>query len=229
MRMVSLNARPEPFPIARETTALIVNDMQNAFCSKGGYLDRVGFDISGAEVVIGQVERVLEAARDAGLAIFHTQNGFSADLRETPEASPWWHKSPALRHMRAHPEFAGQILTEGTWDFAFVDRLAPRDGETIIRKSRPSGFANTSLGAQLLERGIKTLVVVGIASNVGVEWTLREAMSREYFGVFVEDASMPAGPPEIHAAVAYNVETFIGWVTTAADFEAVCRTMSLGA
>lgn len=226
MRTIALAARPEPLPIARESTALLINDMQNAFCTKGGYLDRVGFDISGADRVIDQVERVLAAARTAGMTIFHTQNGFSANLRETPESSPWWHKSPALRHMRAHPELAGQILTEGTWDFAFVDRLMPRDGELVIRKIRPSGFAKTSLAAQMTDRGIKTLVVVGIASNVGVEWTLREAQSREYFGVFIEDASMQAGPPEIHRAVSYNVETFIGWVSTVADFETACKALT---
>ncbi|MGE0735152.1 MAG: isochorismatase family protein [Alphaproteobacteria bacterium] len=226
MRTIRLAARPEPLPIARETTALIVNDMQNAFCSKGGYLDRVGFDISGAEAVVEKVERVLAAARAAGVAIIHAQNGFSKDLREIPETSPWWLKSPALRHMRAHPELAGQLLTEGTWDFAFVDRLAPRAGEIVIRKTRPSGFARTSLDAQLIERGVKTLVVIGIASNVGVEWTLREAMSREYFGVLIEDASMQAGPPEIHRAVVYNVETFIGWVATVAAFEAACRALA---
>lgn len=222
--IVELSARPEPVGIARASSAVIVNDMQNAFCSKGGYLDRIGFDLGGAEAVIEAVARVLAAARRAGLAVFHSQNGFRADLGDVPPGSPWWRKSPALRLMRAHPELTGEVLTEGTWDYAFVERLAPIAGETVIAKSRPSCFAGTSLDQQLRARGIDTVIVVGIASNVGVEWTLREALSREYHSIMIHDATMPAGPPAIHDAVLFNIENFVGWTTTCREFEQACGT-----
>jgi ureidoacrylate peracid hydrolase len=223
---VELSARPEPLALARESTALVINDMQNAFCSRGGYLDRVGFDISGAAKVIEAVARVLAAARQAELPIVHTQNGFARDLHDIAPGSPWWRKSPALRYMRAHPEAAGQILTEGTWDFAIVETLAPRPGEILLRKSRPSCFAGTSLDVQLRSWGTTSLIVVGIASNVGVEWTLREAMSREYHAVLIEDATMPAGPPELQQATVFNVERFVGWVATVSAFEAACAALA---
>ena len=70
------------------------------------------------------------------------------------------------------------------------------------------------------------MVVIGIAINVGVEWTLREAMSREFYGVLVEDATMAAGPAEVHRATVYNVERFIGWVTTTAQFEIAARALA---
>ena len=70
----------------------------------------------------------------------------------------------------------------------------------------------------LRARGIRTIVVVGIASNVGVEWTLRDGLSHEYFGVLLRDATMPAGPGALLDATIYNVEHFIGWVATVADF-----------
>ncbi len=226
MVRVDLIARPEPLAMSNETTAIVVNDMQNAFCSRGGYFERVGFDISNAASVIDSVKRVVVAGRNAGLPIVHSQNGFARDLRDIAPGSPWWSKSPALRHMRAHPELSGEILTEGTWDFAIIDELSPMPGEIVLRKSRPSCFAGTNLDTQLRSWGTKCVVVVGIASNVGVEWTLREAMSLEYYGVLIEDATLPAGPPEIQKATIFNVETFVGWVATVSAFEAACDEMT---
>jgi len=212
-----LAARPEPFPLRTKRCAVIVNDMQNAFCSAGGYLERIGFDISGAAKVIEATQRVFQAARQARVPIFHFQNGFSRDLSDIPEHSPWWYKSPAMRHMRKNPEQTEPILTEGTWDFAIVDALRPLDGEVVIHKSRPSCFAGTSLDNHLRARGIDTVIVVGIASNVGVEWTLREAVSKEYFAVLVRDATMPAGSDEVQRTVEHNVENFIGWTTSSEE------------
>lgn len=229
MDTAELSARPDPLMISRDTTAIIVNDMQNAFCSVGGYLDKVGFDLSQAQAAIEAVRRVVAAARTARMLVIHSQNGFAADLHDIPSGSPWWHKSPALRHMRSNPELKGQLLTEGTWDFDIIDQMAPKPAELVIRKTRPSCFAGTPLETHLRSRGINTLVVIGIAINVGVEWTLREAMSREFYGVLVEDATMAAGPPEVHRASVYNVEHFIGWVTTVVQFEATCRMLAKAA
>ncbi len=228
-RVANLNARPEPIPLGASSTAVVINDMQNAFCSPGGYLDRLGFDLAGAEGVIDAVARVLAAARRAGLPVFHSQNGFAADFSDAPADSPWWHKSPALRLMRERPELAGQVLVEGSWDFDFVARCAPAEGEIVIRKSRPSCFAGTALDAQLRARRIRAIVVLGIASNVGVEWTLREGLSREYYGIMVRDATMPAGPAQIQDAVVFNIERFVGWTTTRAEFEEICAAWTSGA
>lgn len=228
MPNVELSARPEPINISRASTAVIVNDMQNAFCSKGGYLDRIGFNLDRAETVIDAVARVLAAARSVGLPVFHSQNGFYSDLKDVPVGSPWWFKSPALRLVREKPELSKEILIEGTWDYEFVERVAPIEGELVIRKSRPSCFAGTNLDQQLRGRRITTIVVVGIASNVGVEWTLREALSLEYFGVMVRDATMPAGTTAIHDAVLFNIENFVGWTTTCKEFEAVCESFEAG-
>jgi ureidoacrylate peracid hydrolase len=64
--------------------------------------------------------------------------------------------------------------------------------------------------------------VAGIASNVCVESTIRDAFFREFFCVFVEDATQQSGPAFIQEAVIYNVETFLGWVSTT---DAVCRAL----
>ena len=86
--------------------------------------------------------------------------------------------------------------------------------DLVVPKTRYSGFTGTNLDLLLRERNIRTLIVTGIASNVCVESTIRDALFREYFCVFVHDATQESGPAFIQDAVIYNVETFLGWVSS---------------
>ena len=216
---VVLPARPEPVRICASDTAVIVIDMQNAYASVGGYVDKAGFDVAPAAAAIGQIARVLETARGAGMPVIYLQNGWDADYVEagTPQ-SPNWHKSNALKTMRARPELAGQLLARGGWDYELVDALAPQPGDIRLHKTRYSAFFNSQLDSVLRSRGIRTLVFVGIASNVCVESTLRDGFHLEYFGVMLEDATHHLGPDFVREATVYNVEKFFGWVSTVADF-----------
>lgn len=216
---VTLPARPEPIVIDPASSAIIVIDMQNAYASPGGYVDLAGFDISGAAGVIGRVGQVLATARAAGMQVVYLQNGWDGDYVEagTP-GSPNWHKSNALKTMRKRPELAGQLLARGGWDYDLVDALAPQPGDIQVHKTRYSAFFNSQLDSILRARGIRTLVFVGIASNVCVESTLRDAFHLEYFSVMLGDATHHLGPDFVHQATLYNVETFFGWVSTVADF-----------
>jgi len=218
-RVVTLPARPEPIRVAIDETAIIVIDMQNAYASKGGYVDLAGFDIAGAAGTIGQIAKVLETARTAGLQIVYLQNGWDPDYVEAGgPGSPNWHKSNALKTMRARPELEGQLLARGGWDYALVDALAPQPGDIVLAKTRYSAFFNSQLDSVLRARGIRNLVFVGIATNVCVESTLRDGFHLEYFGVMLEDATHHLGPEFLQAASVYNVEKFFGWVSTVADF-----------
>lgn len=216
---VTLPARPEPILIDPATSAVVVIDMQNAYASPGGYVDLAGFDIAGAAGVIGRVGQVLTTAREAGVQVVYLQNGWDVDYVEagTP-ASPNWHKSNALKTMRNRPELAGQLLARGGWDYDLVDALAPKSGDIRVHKTRYSAFFNSQLDSILRARGIRTLVFVGIASNVCVESTLRDAFHLEYFSVMLGDATHHLGPDFVHQATLYNVETFFGWVSTVTDF-----------
>ena len=216
---VVLPARPEPVRIRASDTAVIVIDMQNAYASVGGYVDKAGFDVAPAAAAIGQIARVLETARGAGMPVIYLQNGWDADYVEagTP-ASPNWHKSNALKTMRARPELAGQLLARGGWDYELVDALAPQPGDIRLHKTRYSAFFNSQLDSVLRSRGIRTLVFVGIASNVCVESTLRDGFHLEYFGIMLEDATHHLGPDFVREATVYNIEKFFGWVSTVADF-----------
>lgn len=218
MTLHRLPARPEPLEIDPARCALVVNDMQNAFCAPGGYIDRIGFDLSGAQAVAARIGDLVAATRRAGLTNVFLQNGFSADLREAPgPQSPLWHKSNALRYMRAHPEDAGKILVRGTWDHDFVDALAPEPGDLVVQKPTDDGFAGTELDHLLRARDITTLLVCGISTNVGVESTLRAGYHRGYFGVLIADACMAVGPPFMQQATEFSIETFFGWVSQVDD------------
>ena len=216
---ITLPARPEPLRLRPTETAVIVVDMQNAYASPGGYIDEAGFDIGGARGAIEGCARTIAAARAAGIPVFFFQNGWDPGYAEAGgPGSPNWHKSNALKTMRKRPELQGQFLAKGGWDYALVDELAPQPGDFVVPKTRYSGFFNTNIDSMLRARGIRNLVFTGIATNVCVESSLRDAFHLEYFGVVLEDATHHAGPDFIQKASLYNIETFFGWVSTVADF-----------
>jgi ureidoacrylate peracid hydrolase len=209
---IHLEAEPEPIALDPLTTALVVVDMQNAYLSKGGYLDRVGFDVSTSGPVIETAASVLAAARTAGLFIVHLQNGFDPlQTQAGGPSAPVWHKSNALKYMRANPAARGTLITYGTWDYEFVDALKPAAGEAVVPKARYSGFAGTNLEQLLRARGVTTLLLVGVNTNVCVESTLRDAYHREFFAVMVPDATLQAGPGSIFESTVFNVQKFFGW------------------
>ena len=224
MNTVVVQATPEAIELPLDQAALIVVDMQNGYASPGGYRDLAGKDIAPARQVIENTRKLLQAARSAGLTVVFLQNGWDAALKTSGgPGSPNWHKSNPLKLMRARPQLEGKILTHGSWDYDFVDGLRPLESEFVVPKSRYSGFCGTELDSILRARDIRHLVFAGIATNVCVESTLREAFFREYFCVLVRDATQQSGPAFIQDAVIYNVETFLGWV---ADTAAICTALA---
>ena len=217
-RLVCLPARPEPIELPASRSALIVVDMQNGYASPGGYRDLNGKDIAPARQVIANTAKIVHSARRAGMVVVFLQNGWDAELKSAggPD-SPHWHKSNPLKLMRARPELRGKILTHGTWDYELVRELQPQACDHVLPKARYSGFCGTDLDNLLRARSVRHLVFTGIATNVCVESTLREAYHREYFCVLVADATQHSGPSFMQDAVVYSVETFLGWVTTTAE------------
>jgi len=224
--LVRVEARPEAVEFDPQRSAVVVVDMQNGFAAKGGYLDLAGFDISGARATLENCRSVLDAARNRGAQIVYLQMGWHRDMHDAgaPQGG-MWHKSVAWRFMRERSDRAGTAITRGTWDYAIVDELAPRDGDIIIPKTRLSGFFETNLDSVLRSRGINLVAFVGIATNVCVEATLRDALYRDYLCLLIEDATNEAGPAFVKAATVFNVEKLLGWVTTT---EAYCRGLTQG-
>jgi ureidoacrylate peracid hydrolase len=220
---MKLLAKPEPLEVNFAKSAVVVVDMQNAFASKGGMLDIAGFDISGAPAVVRTIQDILKGARGAGVPVVYLQMGFKADLSDGGgAASPNPKKELALCLMNGRPELRGKLLVEGTWDFAIVDQLKPQREDLVIRKTRYSGFVNTPLDAELRARGIQYLWFTGIATNVCVESTLRDAFFLDYWPILMADATMHAGPPSQQEATLFNVEKYFGWIADSKEFLAKC-------
>jgi ureidoacrylate peracid hydrolase len=216
--MLELEAKPEAVQVDLQKSAVVVVDMQNAFASLRGMLDLAGADISGAPRVVRSIAAILETARAAGLPVVYLQMGYQPDLSDGggPE-SPNWHKELGIRMMNCQPELRGKLVTVGSWDFAIVDELKPEPGDLVIVKTRYSGFARTSLDAELRARGIRYLFFTGIATNVCVESTLRDAFFLDYWPILITDAAMAAGDTAMHEATVQNVERFFGWTLDSAE------------
>jgi ureidoacrylate peracid hydrolase len=223
--MLRLDAKPGPIEVELTKSAVVAVDMQNAFASKGGMLDIAGVDISNAPGVVSRIKRILDAAREASVPVVYVQMGYKPDLSNSGGPnSPNWHKELAMNLMNCRPELKGKLLTEGTWDFEIVEELKPKPGDLVVIKTRYSGFAGTTLDSQLRTRGIRYLFFVGIATNVCVESTLRDAYFQDYWPMLIADGAMPAGPASMHEATLFNVENFFGWTIRTEEF---IRTMKL--
>lgn len=216
--MVSLTARPTSIEIDPAKTALVIVDMQNAFGSEGGMFDLAGFDISGAPAVIQVHQRLIDGCRSAGIQVVYLQFVYDTDLRDGGgPASPNYHKELGMVLMRERPELAGRFLVEGTWDAAIVDELTPEPGDKVITKTRYSGFCRTETEDYLRSQGITHLLFTGIATNVCVESTARDAYFVEFFPIVIEDAMNHSGPDFNRQAMLWNFEHVFGWVTSSTD------------
>ena len=89
------------------------------------------------------------------------------------------------------------------------------DGEYIVKKHRYGAFTGTALDNTLRENGIRTLVVTGVQTNVCVETTLREGLSRGYYIVVPADC-VATHSSDLHDATLQNVERLFGDVTSTA-------------
>lgn len=210
--MPLLQTKPERIEVAFDRSAIVVVDVQNAFASKGGMLDIAAVDITDATRVVHVIRHILAAARAAKIPVVYLRMAYKPDLSDSGGPhSPNWHKQLAMSLMCSRPSLKGKVLTEGTWDAEIVEELAPHPGDLVITKTRYSGFAGTPLDSQLRVRGIQHLFFTGIATNVCVESTLRDAYFHDYWPILVPDATMPAGDQTIFAATVHNVESFFGW------------------
>lgn len=216
---VIVPAQPELIKLDIERTALIIVDMQNAFCKKDGLFDVMGMlDEAKAKRVIEIDRKVIEASRRKGIKVIYLRMGYRPDLSNAggPESPNYW-KEGGLVAVREHPEWKGRFLIIGSWDWEIIGELKPQPEDIAVDKNRYSGFTNTDLDAILRTHNIKYLVFIGIATNICVESTLRDAFFHEYFPVLVSDACGNIGPDYTQETTIWNVSTLFGWVTTSDD------------
>ena len=213
---VMVEAEPEPIEIDLQRTAIIVIDMQHAFASKGAFFDICGvIDISLAHKIIEPIKKTTDVARAKGLKVLYTAPDVPPDLHYSGGPnSPAWYKDDNLRLLREYPELQDKLLLRGSWATEIVEELKPQEGDIVINKPKYGAFFGTHLDIILKTLNIKYLVFTGIATNVCVMGTLRDAFYLDYFPILLTDCCAQAGPPFVQDAVIYTIKFSFGWITT---------------
>jgi len=226
-----IDAEPEPLPLNCSETAVIVVDMQNDFCSKGGMFDRAGINISPIRKAIAPTQEVLWAAREAGIRVIYLKMGFRADLSDLGEADSVnrsRHLSFGVGKACAPPDDRqGRFLIRDTWNTDVIEELRPKSQDIVLYKSRFSGFYETELDAILRMRRLRTLIFTGCTTSVCVDSTIRDAMFRDYRCILLADCTgEPIGNGATrsnHEASVLTIETVFGWVSDSARFGSALR------
>ena len=210
-------ADPGPFTFDVATTALVIIDMQRDFCEPGGFGETLGNDVSLLRDVIPPLRVVLAAARDAGMTVIHTREGHVPDLSDCPPAK-LNRGNPTLRIGDPGPK--GRILIRGEYGHDIVDELAPLPGELVIDKPGKGSFHGTNFGAELAARGITSLVVTGVTTEVCVHTTVREANDRGYECLVLSDCVGSYFPEfqRIGLAMIAAQGGIFGWVAPSSAF-----------
>jgi biuret amidohydrolase len=209
---ISVPAEPAPFPLQPGACGLLIIDMQRDFLEPGGFGETLGNDVAQLRRTIVPNQRVLTAWRALGWPVWHTREGHLPDLSDLP----------AAKHARGNPTLAigdlgpmGRILVRGEPGHALIPELAPLPTESVIDKPGKGAFYATDLQTQLVQRGIRQLVVTGVTTEVCVHTSVREANDRGFECLVLADAT-GSYFPEFHAAGLDMISAqggIFGWVS----------------
>ncbi len=178
----------------RTRSALVLIDLQE------GILPFAGGPYTG-EQVVARAGRLADGFRQAGAPVILVRVGWSPDFADAP-------KQPVDQ-----PTPGGAL--PDNW-LAFPSQLGVQDGDIRIIKRQWGAFYGTDLDLQLRRRGINTIILGGISTNIGVESTARNAWELGYELVLVEDICS-AHNKEQHDNSMQNIFPRIGRVRSSSD------------
>jgi ureidoacrylate peracid hydrolase len=192
-------------------TALVIIDLQNAFCHKDGTLGKSGVDTDHLSSVIAPIRALIERCTAADMPVLWTvQEHFAIDQRR------------ARKRLPSHISKRKQVSAlAGSWDAQIVDELADlvTNPSLVIRKHRFGGFYETRLNVVLEMLGVEAVMVVGLTTNACVDTTIREAYLRDFDVVGVTDCVAGVNPDWV--ASAQNVwRQYFGITASSAEITA---------
>lgn len=216
-----IRATPFDFPydgrLVPQDTALLVIDLQEDFLSPTGYFARKGYDPSPLRAILPTVNRLIAAARAAGLAIVHTRQGYRADMADMTAYEKWRRKRAGLD--------GTDILLRSSPGFQIVADIEVRPEDIIVDKTCNGAFTYTDLELVLRARGITHLMFTGCTTDVCVHTTLREACDRNFQCLTIADACA-SGDGRAHEAALHMVTVEDGVFGALASSEAVIAALS---
>jgi biuret amidohydrolase len=225
MPTITIEAEPAPLHVDLAHAALIIIDMQRDFLEPGGFGAALGNDVSRLKVAVEPCRKVLAAFRGRGVPVIHTREGHRPDLSDAPR-----HKvergDPALRIGAPGP--MGRILVRGEPGHDIIPELYPISGEPVIDKPGKGAFYQTDLDLVLRNRGIDTLFVCGVTTEVCVNTTVREANDRGYRCIALSDCCASYFP-EFHDMALKMVKAQGGIFGSVASSRALLAGMELAA
>jgi ureidoacrylate peracid hydrolase len=184
--------------------ALIVVDVQNDFVSPDGSAGKRGEDVSAAMAMLPNLTRLIEEARKVGLTIVYIRTTHSE-----------WTDTPSWIY-RGSQKGGLNTCREGTWGAEFYTGIEPAPTERIVVKHRYSAFINTDLNTVLRAKNIQSVLVCGVATNVCVETTARDAYMYDYYVTLIDDCSA-AYEAKLHLGTLENVRRHFGLVASSGE------------
>ncbi len=209
---VTVAAEPDPIAIDVARTALVMIDMQRDFLEAGGFGETLGNDVSLLNAAVKPCKALLSGARRCGMLVVHTREGHRPDLSDAPKAK-LERGAPSMRIGDLGP--MGRILVRGEPGHDIVPGLYPAAGEPVVDKPGKGAFYATDLHSILQNRGIETLIVCGVTTEVCVHTTVREANDRGYRCLVPADCC-GSYFPEFHEVGLRMIKAqggIFGWVT----------------
>jgi biuret amidohydrolase len=215
--MATVDAQPYEFEFHPASCALLIIDMQRDFVDPGGFGEALGNDVSLLRKAIAPTRRVLEAVRRHRMLVIHTREGHRPDLADLPQNKKLRGR---LKSGIGDPGPMGRILVRGEYGHDIIDELKPAPGEPVVDKPGKGAFYATDLDSMLHNRGIRSLVVCGVTTEVCVNTSVREANDRGYDCLVLEDC-VGSYFPEFQRAALDMIKAqggIFGWVSDSNKF-----------